>query len=448
MTRHPHPTLTLALAALVLATAPPMPIVQAQPVISEHRLANGLRVLIKDNPTTDLVAIEVLVRAAPRVEETTDAGISIFTREVMLRGTQRRTQLEVALALETVGGTLRALTSSEYTEWGTLTLTQHVDVALDLLADLLTAPKFDPADVEAQRRIQLSRIRAQADQPAARVFDLASSEIYSLHSYRNPLLGTVESVSSITREQIVNYYQTFYVASNMVVAIAGNVRSAVALAKVQRAFSGLRTGEIPRRVRLLPAVERALAPRPSEARRVGEVNRTAAAAAIAIAYLGVEVGHRDWAALTILNTILGSGASSRLFAEIRDKQGLVYTVGASFFSRAGPSTLTLTASTDPANLNRVIDAMISEVTRLATASPTPDELARAKNRFIGLHALSHEELRSQAFLPAFYELLGVGYEFDRRIPDLVSVVTGADVQRVARRYLQHPVIAVVQPPAR
>lgn len=446
--RQPLLALVLAAAAFVLTVSPPVATVQAQPIISAHRLANGLTVLIKDNPTTDLVAIEVLVRAAPRVEETTEAGISIFTREVMLRGTQRRNALEIALALEIVGGTLRALTSSEYTEWGTLTLTQHVDVALDLLADLLTGPKFDPPEVEAQRRIQLSRIRTQADQPAARAVDLANTEIYGFHSYRNPLLGTVESVSSMTRDQIVNYYQTFYTAPNMIIAVAGNLRPAVALAKVQRAFGGLRSGDVPRRVRLLPAVERALAPRPTEPRQVREVNRTAAAAAIAITYLGVEVGHRDWAALTILTTILGSGASSRLFAEIRDRQGLAYTVGASFPARAGPSTLILTASTDPANLNRVIEGMVSEATRLATAPPLPEELQRARNRFIGLHALSHEELRSQAFLPAFYELLGVGYEFDQRIPDLISTVTAADMQRVARRYLQHPVIAVVQPPAR
>lgn len=439
--------LMTVVAATVLSAPFSVSLVQASQPISKHVLLNGLTVLIKDNPTADLVAVEVLIRAGPRVEEPGEAGISFFTREVALRGTQRRSASEIATALEGVGGTLRAATSADYTELATVSITQYADTALDVLSDLITGAKFDPPDVEAQRRISLSRIRQQADQPLTHVQELAAGEIYAYHPYRNSVLGTADSVSAITRDQLIRYYQTFYTAPNMVVAVAGNLRPAVALAKVQRFFGAIRATPLPQRLRLLHAVEKALAPRPTQAREIREIQQVAAAS-IAISYLGVEVGHRDWAALSVLNTILGGASSSRLFTEIREKQGLAYAVGSSFPTRAGPGIITMAASTDAVNLTRVVDGMLREAVKLSEAPPSAAELEHAKNRIIGVHAISHEDMRMQAFLPGWYELLGIGYEFDQRIPDLASRVTAEDVQRVARFYLKNPAIAIILPPAR
>lgn len=437
------------LAALLLGplAAAPIPVLHAATAISKVALPNGLTVLVKEVPGADLVAVEVLIRAGPRVEEAAEAGIAFFTLGAILRGTERRSAADIALALEGVGGVLSASASADYSRLSVMTLSRHVDIAMDVLADLVTGAKFDPAEIETLRRINVTRIRGAADQPLTRVQELVAGRLYALHPYGNPTLGTVESVSALTRDRVLAFYRTFYAAPNMVVVVAGNIKSDAAVEKVRRFFGAVRSDPVPHRVRLLPAVERALAPRASERQEIRETQRTSAAA-VAVGYMGVEVGHRDWAVLRVINAMLGEGLSGRLFVEIRDKQGLAYTVGGVFPTRAGPSTLTFVAATDPPNVPRVLEGILREVARLQDAPVPAEELERGKQRVIGVHAINHEDLRSQAFNLGFYELLGVGYAFDARLPEVIAAVRAEDVQRVARLYLQHPTVAVVAPPGR
>jgi len=438
--------LLVAFAVLLALAGGPAPLRAAAPV-SKHVLPNGLTVLIKENPTADLVAVDVLVRSGARVEEADEGGAAFFVREMLFRGTARRTAAEIASGLESVGGSLSAVTSLDYTELAAVAPTAAADTALDVLADLVTDAKFDPADVEVQRRVSLARLRTRADQPATRAFDLAITTLYGAHPYSKGLLGSVDTVSALTGERLVTFYRMFFTAPNMVVSVAGNLTTEVALRKIGRAFANLRADPVPHRVRLLPVVESALAPRPSQPQEVREVRQTAAAW-ITIGYLGAAVGHRDWAALRVLSAILGEGLSSRLFVEIREKQGLAYQVGSSFSTLAGPGPLVMSAGTDPANQAKVVDGLLREAARLRDTLPSPEEMDRARQRIIGVHAIDHEDLRRQAFLPGLYELLGVGSAFDARIPDLISRVTAEDVQRAARLYVQQPTVVVVAPAPR
>ena len=437
------------LAVVIVSTMGPAPrAVSAGPAgLTVHRLPNGLRVVVKDTPGSGLVAAALLVGAAPRFEDPDQAGISVLVREVALQGTASRTAEQIGGALEGVGGSLRALTSVDNTQWVTLTRAQHVDGALELIADLVTQATFAPGVIEAQRRISLSRLRQQQDSPSSRAVEISLSSLYRLHPYGTPILGTAESLARLTRDQLVAYYQTYYTAPNMVLAIAGDLRAPVALARAARAFVALRATPVPRRVRLLRVVEPALTPRLSESLELREAQRTAAAW-IAISYVGVRFGHRDWAALQVLATILGSGSSSRLFLEIRDRQGLVYSIGGGFGTRAAAAPVLFTAGTDPANAPRVVQGMLDEITRLRATPASPEELARGRSRVVGLLSIDQEDLRQQAFYAAWYELLGVGPSFPARLADELGRVTAADVQRVARLYLGAATIAVVHPPDR
>jgi len=418
-----------------------------EPPLLVHRLANGLRVVIKDVPGTGLVAAALLVGAAPRYEDDDHAGASVLVREVALQGTATRTAGEIADVLDGVGGSLRTGTSVDYTQWGTFTRPQHVDAALDLIADLVTNAAFDPRAVEAQRRLSLSRLRQQQDAPQSRAIDRALAGLYPLHPYGRPILGTADALTRLTREQLMAYYRTYYTAPNMVLAIAGDLRGSVALAKAARAFAGLRDAPLPRRARLLRTVEPALTPRPAAPAELREPRQTAAAW-IAVTYLGVRAGHRDWAALQVLNAVLGGGSSSRLFMEIRERQGLVYSIGSGFSTRAAAAPLLLSAGTDPRDAPRVIQGMLDEVARLQTTPVPPEDLARGRNRVIGLLTIDQEDLRQQAFYAAWFELLGLGAGFTRRLAGEIGRVGADDVQRVARLYLGAATIAVVLPPDR
>lgn len=438
--------LIAAMSAAFLAGAQPASAAAPSPLSpAVHRLPNGLRVVIKDIPGSGLVAAALLVGAAPRFEDGDQSGISVLAREVALQGTTSRTAEEIAGVLEGVGGSLQAVTSVDYTQWAALTRPQHAGLALDLIADLVTNAAFKPEAVEAQRRLILSRLRQQQDSPQSRALDLALARLYALHPYGTSILGTAASVARITREQLVSYYQTYYTAPNMVLAITGDLRAPVALATAARAFGGLRAETLPRRARLLRVIEPALTPRPDTPVELRESQRTAAAW-IAIGYLGVRIGDRDWAPLQVLTTILGGGGASRLFMEIRDRQGLVYSIGAGFSRRAAAAPVFLTAGTDPPNTVRVIRGMLDEIERLKAAPVSLEELMRGRNRVVGLLSIDQEDLRQQAFYAAWGELLGVGPAFPERFVREIGQVSAADVQRVARRYLTNATVAVVLPP--
>ncbi|MDI6772390.1 MAG: pitrilysin family protein [bacterium] len=412
---------------------------------SRHLLENGLTVIVKPNPASDLVVVEALVRAGSRLEESAQSGVTFFVRSMLVRGTHRRSADQIAQTIEGIGGLLGGGTGADFTSLYTVTPGRQLELGMELVADLLTNARFDHRDVETQRGVSLSRIRQNSDQPLQRAVDLLGAALYPLHPYAQPIMGTPETVGALTREQLVEFYQTHFTAPNTVLVVAGNTTVAQALEKAQRAFSGLRAGPPPRRIRWLRVVERALVPPLASPQEVRETRPTAAAW-IAMGYLGVPAGHRDFAALRVLNAILGEGMSSRLFTEIRDRRGLAYQVGSTFLVRAGPGHIRLSAGTDPSTLSVVTAAMLREVERLRTEAPASDELERAKRGIIGRHALAREELEAQAFYLGWYEILGVGFVYDERFPEEIGRVTAAEVLRAAQKYLAVPALAVVAPP--
>ncbi len=161
-----------------LVAAPLAPRVSSRQAVTRHVLENGLTVIIKENPASDLVVTEAIVRAGSRVEEPPQTGITFFVRAMMLRGTQRRSGPEIAQAIESIGGQLGGGTAADFTVLHTITTSRHVDAGMDLLADLLTDARFDPQEVETQRRVSLSRIGQSSDQP---VFDWLTERVRMRH---------------------------------------------------------------------------------------------------------------------------------------------------------------------------------------------------------------------------------------------------------------------------
>ncbi len=445
MVRIPALVATLS-AALALSAAPGAgaPPAAARQPVSRHLLDGGLVVLVKESRSSDLVVIEAVVDAGPRVERHDESGITFFARSMLVRGTASRSAAEIAQTIEGVGGLLGGGTGTDFTSLYVVTPSRHLGVGMELLADLLTNARFEVRDVEVQRSIGLSRIRQNADQPLQRATDLMLEALYPYHPYSQPVLGYEATVAALTREQLIQFYRTHFTAPNMVLSIAGNVTRSAALDAAGRAFKGLRREPPPRRSRWLRLVERALATPAGTAVEVRET-RPVAASWISLGYLAVPVGHPDFAALRVMNALLGEGMSSRLFVQIREKGGMAYQVGSSLPVRSGPSHIRLIAGTDPANTSKVVGAMLAEVERLRAAAPPLEEVEAAKRGVVGRYALSREDLEAQAFYLGWYEILGVGFDYDERFPREIEKVTPEDVARVARRYLGRQTVAIVGP---
>ncbi|MBI2878236.1 MAG: insulinase family protein [Candidatus Rokubacteria bacterium] len=422
-------------AAMVVASVPG--VTPAAPVPVEREvLPNGITVLVAETPQAPVVAMTLFIRAGTRYETPAENGITALLQRTLLKGTRSRSALEVALAAEETGGAVESATDQDYAELRVHGLARHWPRLLDLLAELVTVPTLPPEEIEREREILLAQIRGQEDQTFASTYKLFLRALHGPHPYSLPTTGEAESVRRLGREDLLRYFRSRYTAGRMILSVSGRVPAREVIAEAGRAFAALPPGADPPESITPPAGPGT--PRLAERRPVQQ-------AQLLVGVLAPPASHPDYPAMKVLNAVLGGGMSGRLFTTLRDREGLAYAVGSFYPTRAGWSRLAVHLGTAPGNLARAEAGIRAEFERLR-AEPVPaEELARAKRRLLGSHALDRRTNARQAFYRALYELLGLGHGYSERYPALVEAVTAEEVQQVARRYLTEPVVAAIAP---
>ena len=432
------------MAALILAAAGPGLLLlsgttaEASPIV-RHRLPNGLTVVVRQNPAAPVVAVSLQVRMGARWEQAKSAGISNLLQHVVVKGTTRLNAVEIAEAAEGMGGAIGASGDTDFSEIRGTALARYWRSLLELIAEVVLRPSLPPEEVENERRVVLSQIRNRGDQPFPLAFDTLLRMLYGSHPYGLPALGLKESVEGLDRSALREHYQRHYRGDRMVIAVSGQVAAREVLAEVSRLFAALPTGADS------PDPD---PPAPGSAESQKVVSHPAAQAQILFGYLAPSLSHADYPAVKVLSTLLGGGMAGRLFAELRDKQGLAYVVGAMYPSRRDFSHFVIHMGTAPQNVGRAEQGIRMEVERIRQAEPSPEEVNRAKAYHLGNLAMDRRTNARQAWYLAFFELEGVGHEFLDRYAARVEAVTAADVRRVAQRYLDRPTVTIVSPPPR
>ena len=399
-------------------------------------LPNGLRVLVRENPAAGVVAASLLVRAGARFETAETAGITNFLHRVMVRGTNRRSSVELATAAEDLGGSIDASAEVEYAEIRGTALARHWEALLALLAEVALQPSLPASFMETERRLILSDIQTRADAPLSFAFDALLGELYAGHPYALPAAGLRASVERLSRDALLAHYQTIYQANRVVLAVSGQVPPARVVSVAGKLFGAMRPAGP-------PFVEPAPAVTPPGTRRV--IERPAQQAQVVIGFPGAGVADADYAALKMLGAVLGGGTGGRFFTELRDKQGLAYSLGVINPSRAGPGVILGYLGTVPASAEAAESAVLREIERIRTEAPTPAEIARARAYLVGTQAMDRRTNARQAWYLAFFELVGAGHAFPDRYAERLARITAADVQAAARRYLERPTIIVLRP---
>lgn len=425
----------LAALAAALALAPGAASAEA---VRRERLDNGLTVLVRENPLAPVVAVSLLVRMGTRWESPAESGISNFVHAVMVKGTTRRGGAELAEAIAALGGKISASGDVDYSGINASALARFWRELLGLTAELALTPKLDPAEVDAERDWLLSRIQRQRDSPSARAFDELYGALYGPHPYGLRTLGTPESLRRIDHAAIVAWYRRFYRPERMVLAVSGQVQAGEVVAEARRLFGALPGGPPP-----APPAN----PAPARGARRLVVEQPAQQAQVLAGGLAPSLDHADHAAVKLLATVLGGGMAGRLFAELRDRQALAYTASAFYDAVREPGALVLYLGTSPENARRAEHALLVEIERVRREAPGADELERAKGFLLGKYAMDRRTNARQAWYMAFYEVQGVGQDFPERYRRAVQAVTAADVQRVARAYLDPLTLVVLTPPA-
>jgi zinc protease len=425
----------LALAVLVTLLAPVTVFAQAGGV-TRTKLANGLTVLVRENPVAPVVAYSLMVKMGTRTETADTAGISNLLQLMLVRGTEKMNGEQIAEAADRMGGSIDAYGDADYSEITATALSRNWQEMLELVGDVSLRPTLPDGTVQAVRDFTVRQIRNRGDKP----FDFASDKMRAALFGSNPYawdpLGRRESVEKLDRAALLAYYKRYYVPGQMVLAVSGEVKSAEVVAQVQRIFGGMPAGK----VELPPAP----APPPMAATRDVFVV-PGAQAQILMAALAPPLTHPDHPPLKVLTSVLGGGMASRFFSELRDQQALAYTTLAQYPSRVDTSAFVAILGTAPENVVKAEPALVEQLERVRTQPASAEEVAVARAYVLGSQAMDRRTNARQAWYLAFYEIAGVGYEFLERYAADVKKVTPADVQRVAQKYLGILRTVIVQP---
>jgi predicted Zn-dependent peptidase len=408
----------------------------AQP--TRQRLPGGLTVLVRENTATPVAAASLFVRMGSRWETEDDAGISHLLQQVMVKGTARRSALEIAETAETLGGGISASADQDYSEIRATALARHWKAMLELIADVALQPTLPAAEIDGERRATLTALRSRQDQPFSLAMDTLLSRVYGDHPYGRPILGRPAALERVDRARLAAHHHRFYRAPRMILAVSGDIDARQVMAEAARLFADAPAGSAEAEPTLPAAAARA-------DRTV--IVKASAQAQVLAGFLAPPTSHPDYAAVKVLATALGGGMAGRLFTEVRDRQGLAYVTGGAYPSRQGPGVLFAQLGTAPANQARAEAAMLGELERIRRDPLSLPELARAKGYLLGQFALDRRTNVRLAWYDAFFEALGVGPGFAERYERAVEAVTVEDVQRVARAYLSAPTVVTLGPAA-
>ena len=382
-------------------------------------LPNGLTVLTEPMDHVRTASLGVWITAGSRYEDAARMGVSHFIEHALFKGTATRSALQIAQAMDGIGGHLNAFTDKEVTCYYLRVLSDHLDPAMDVLADMLLHPALEAAALERERQVILEEISMCEDAPDDLVHDLFASTLWPGHPLGWPIAGSQQSVGALRREDFLEFIGTRYRPDAALVAAAGRLEHDRIVELVERAL-GAWTG----RLTVVPAVPPA--PRRAVAFRSKEIEQVH----LCLGVPGLPQAHADRYVLAVLDTALGGGMSSRLFQEIREERGLAYSITSYHTAYRDAGAFVVYAGTGPETSREVMRLTLVELAR-AREGMAPDEVARAKESLKGSLMLDLETPGSRmSKLARSEQYFGRQLTLDELIAD-VDAVQVEDVRRVA-----------------
>ena len=409
-----------------------------------HVLPNGAALIVQETAFSPAVTIHLAFRAGSLDEPDDLPGLAWFLARVLDRGTATRSADAIAEALDDHGVALRASTNRHVVSLTCTCLSEDFGDVLAVVADVARNPVFPPEEIEKRRAETITAIRQDQDNPGVRASESLQQLLYGgNHPYGRPAKGTIQSVERLRREHLLSYHAARFAPSTLSIAIVGDVRPDEAASRVSEAFAGWTTTSTP---------SRDVPPVPRHTSRQQAVVDMPEKPQSDIAYGFTSITRLDpaYCSYWMMNTILGQfGLGGRLAENIRERQGMAYYAFSSFDPSLGPGPLVVRAGVDPVNVDRAVAAIDAEVGALGRDGATEKELAETRQFLIGSIPRMLETNQSIATFLQTEEFFGLGLDYDRRLPALLSAVTLDDVKAAAATVLNPDVacVAVAGPPA-
>ncbi len=350
-----------------------------------HTLSNGLTIIGEEIPYLKSITLGVWVNAGSRIENEELGGISHFIEHMLFKGTKNRTSKEIASTIDNLGGQINAFTSKECTCYYVKLLDEHIDIGIDILSDMFLNPLFDEKDIDKERQVIIEELKMYEDSPEDLVYDLLMEGIYKTDALGMNIIGTEESLYNMNRNTIKDYFNKYYVASNSVISISGNFKFEEMVKLIESKFKDLAMGNVDIKI-TEPEFHPCFIARNKDTEQVN----------LAISLKAIPLECREDAyALSIINNIFGGSISSRLFQNIRENKGLVYSIYSAPSLHRKSGELGIYASMSNENLKKVYNLVLEEIDNLRQNHLTDKEIKESKEQLKGSYILGLESTSSR-----------------------------------------------------
>jgi predicted Zn-dependent peptidase len=395
-------------------------------------LPNGLIVLTERMEHLRSVAMGVWIKSGSRCESAEINGISHFVEHMVFKGTRSRTSLNIAREMDSIGGNLDAFTGKETICFNVKSLADHVPIALDVLADLVLNPVFASTEIERERGVILEEIKIDEDNPDVLVHELFTQNFWKDHPLGKPILGTTKTVGRLDQQKLFDYHTASFRGGNMVFSAAGDLEHDAFVEAVSKKFTGLPSGE---------AAHEMQAPLAS-ARIILQNKKSLEQVQLCMGVPAPKITDDNRFATLILNTVLGSGMSSRLFQTIREERGLAYAIYSDLSPYSDTGSLCVYAGTSANKALDVIDLVLAEFRNLKEVPLSDEELTRAKDQLKGNILMGLESSNSRMANLARQEMYFHQFFTADEIIARIDAVDAEHVQAMAQRLFVSERIAV------
>ncbi len=400
--------------------------------IRRNVLPNGLTILTEEMQHIRSVAIGIWIKTGSRNEEAAVNGVSHFVEHMLFKGTTTRTAQDIARQVDSIGGHMDAFTGKECICFNIKVLDEHLPVAMDVLGDLVMNPLFNEEDIQRERGVILEEIKMDEDSPDYLVHEIFTQSFYKDHALGRPILGTRDTVRKFERPIVSDFYTQCFAPGNLVVAAAGNLDHERFVELAKKHFEHMK-----------PAAKGIQSLPPKIASRINLRNKKSLEQVqICLGVPSHPIAHEQRYASYILNTLLGGGMSSRLFQNIRERQGLAYSIYSDLNLYRDTGCLCVYAGTSRESAAKVVQSIVAEFRTLKLESVPAEELRRAKDQLKGGLMLSLESSAARMSSLARQEMyFDPFYGLDEMI-EKIEAVTAEDLKNMAEEFFHSESIAV------
>jgi len=407
----------------------------------EITLPNGLKVLINENHSSPVVAIDAWINVGSLNEGSFPEvnGITHFLEHMMFKGTKKRPVGELDKIVDSIGAEWNAATSEDFTHYYIISAKEYIETALDVLSDILINSTFDANELEKERQVVLEEYRRKEDNPPALIWTLASEQAYKSHPYKMSVLGKPETINNITQEKMFNYYNTYYTPDNMVLILSGDIKPNEVLSLIEKYF-----GEFKRK----RGEYRDSFPTEYNTKEMKVIKKEVNETYFMMTFPAPSIKEiKDIYVMDVLLSILSEGRTSKFYHILRDKKKLVSAISASFATQKDPGLFNVYLNCKTENIDMVEKEIKTIIQKVQKGSIKLKEIDKARKLLENTYKFNNETNEGRTGTIGFYYIVSGSKDFELSYIDNIKTVTIQDVVNVANKNLKtdNANIIMIQP---